>query len=97
MSTVASCLYRHDVSFELFPLSYAEYRERVREEASGKSYAAYMEGCSLPRLSTLSTEDVKWNYVSSIKDTALFRDIVQQYRVKDPFFYDTAPTEIYAY
>ena len=50
---------RHYVSFEVFPFSYAEYRERVREEASGKSYAAYMEGCSLPRLSTLSTEDVK--------------------------------------
>lgn len=49
----------HYVSFEVFPFSYAEYRGRVREEASGKSYAAYMEGCSLPRLSTLSTEDVK--------------------------------------
>ena len=79
---------RHYVSFEVFPFSYAEYRERVREEASGKSYAAYMEGCSLPRLSTLSTEDVKWNYVSSIKDTALFRDIVQQYRVKDPRLFE---------
>ena len=67
---------RHYVSFEVFPFSYAEYRERVRE------------GCSLPRLSTLSTEDVKWNYVSSIKDTALFRDIVQQYRVKDPRLFE---------
>lgn len=79
---------RHYVSFEVFPFSYAEYRERAREEASGKSYAAYMEGCSLPRLSALSTEDVKWNYVSSIKDTALFRDIVQQYRVKDPRLFE---------
>ena len=79
---------RHYVSFEVFPFSYAEYRERVREEASGKSYAAYMEGCSLPRLSALSTEESKWNYVSSIKDTALFRDIVQQYRVKDPRLFE---------
>lgn len=79
---------RHYVSFEIFPFSYAEYRERVREEASGKSYAAYMEGCSLPRLSALSTEESKWNYVSSIKDTALFRDIVQQYRVKDPRLFE---------
>lgn len=79
---------RHYVSFEVFPFSYAEYRERVGEEASGKSYATYMEGCSLPRLSIVSTEDVKWNYVSSIKDTALFRDIVQQYRVKDPRLFE---------
>ena len=79
---------RHYVSFEVFPFSYAEYGERARAEASGKSYAAYMEGCSLPRLSALSTEDVKWNYVSSIKDTALFRDIVQQYRVKDPRLFE---------
>ena len=79
---------RHYVSFEVFPFSYAEYREREREEASGKSYAAYMEGGSLSRLSALSTEDAKWNYVSSIKNTALFRDIVQHYRVKDPRLFE---------
>lgn len=78
---------RHYVSFEVFPFSYAEYREREREEASGKSYTAYMEEGALPRLFT-STDDAKWNYVSSIKNTALFRDIVRHYRIKDPHLFE---------
>ncbi|WP_455583984.1 ATP-binding protein [Bacteroides sp.] len=82
-SANATLLERHYVNFEIFPFSYSEYIEKEREEMSGKSYADYMERGGLPHLPTLSTEEAKWNYVSSVKDTALFRDIIQRYRVKD--------------
>ena len=67
---------RHYVSFEVFPFSYAEYIEKESEEVSDKSYASYMEQGGLPRLSAFPSEESKWNYVSSLKDTALFRDVV---------------------
>ena len=81
---------RHYVSFEVFPFSYAEYIEKESEEVSDKSYASYMEQGGLPRLSAFPSEESKWNYVSSLKDTALFRDVVKRYRIKDPrLFEDT--------
>lgn len=79
----AAVLQRHCVSFEIFPFSYAEYQEKERVEASAKAYTEYMERGGLPALSALPTEETHWNYVSSVKDTALFRDIIQRYRVKD--------------
>ena len=49
-----------------------------------------MEQGGLPRLSAFPSEESKWNYVSSLKDTALFRDVVKRYRIKDPrLFEDT--------
>lgn len=79
---------RHYVSFEVFPFSYAEYREKEPEEVSSKSYAAYMERGALPRLSVFPSEEVKWNYVASLKDTILLRDIIQRYRIKDPRLFE---------
>lgn len=76
-------LHRHYVSFEIFPFSYAECQEKDREEASAKGYAEYMERGGLPALSALTGEEAQWNYISSLKNTALFRDIIQRYRVKD--------------
>lgn len=79
----AAVLHRHCVSFDIFPFSYAEYRERAQEEDSAKAYSDYLGRGGLPSLAALPTEEAQWNYVSSVKDTALFRDIVQRYRVKD--------------
>ena len=81
---------RHYVGFEIFPFSYAEYIEKESEEVSDKSYAFYMEQGGLPRLSVFPSEESRWNYVSSLKDTVLFRDVVKRYRIKDPrLFEDT--------
>lgn len=79
-----SLLSKHTVSFEIFPFSYTEYTESTRVEASGKSYAAYMEGrLSLPELSSLPSEEVRRRAVSAIRDAVLLRDVVQRYRIKD--------------
>lgn len=74
---------RYSVSFEVFPFSYAEYIKKERGEFSAKSYADYTGEGALPHLYTLTTEEAKYNYVSAVKDTALFRDIIQRYRIKD--------------
>lgn len=81
-------LFRHFISFEVFPFSYTEFTGSRREEVSGKSYSDYMEEGALPRLSGLISEEAKCNYVSSVKDTALFRDIVRKFRVKDPCLFE---------
>ena len=77
-------LLRHCVSFEIFPFSYAEYVERERTEASANSYTEYMAHGALPRLAALPAGEDHRGYVSALKNTALFRDVVQRYRIKDP-------------
>lgn len=43
-----------------------------------------METGGLPELFVLPNEDSKRNYISSVKDTVLLRDIIQRYNIKDP-------------
>lgn len=77
-------LFKHTVSFEIFPFSYAEHLEATRTEASGKSYAGYIAGnLSLPELSVLTSDEARRKAVSSIRDAVLLRDIVQRNRIKD--------------
>lgn len=79
-----SLLLKHTVSFEILPFSYTEYVESTRVEASGRSYATYMEGgLSLPELSSLPSEEARRKAVSAIRDAVLLRDVVQRYRIKD--------------
>lgn len=42
-----------------------------------------MQEGALPELFNLSSHEMKHNYVSSLKDTILLRDIVARYKVKD--------------
>lgn len=76
-------LFKHCVSFEVFPFSYAEYTGMLCEEASGKSYKKYMEGGALPELFALSSDEVRRKSISAIRDAVLLRDVIQQYRIKD--------------
>lgn len=85
LSTEAdSLLFKHAVSFEVFPFSFAEYVGTTRGEASRKNYASYMEGdLSLPELAALPSEEIRRKAVSAIRDAVLLRDVVQRYRIKD--------------
>lgn len=78
-----SLLAGHYVSFEIFPFSYIEYIGFEKEEVGRHSYLQYMDRGALPQLYVPSDDEYKRNYVSSIKDTVLLRDIIQRYRIKD--------------
>lgn len=80
LATVLSGRY---VRFELLPFSFDEYCGMLAKPLSRSSMHAYMADSGLPELFHLSTPEIRRNYVSSLKDTVLLRDIIQRHKVKD--------------
>ncbi|MDO4789388.1 MAG: ATP-binding protein [Porphyromonas sp.] len=80
---LATLLSGRYVEFEVFPFSYAEYCGISNQEVNRESYIRYLQSGALPELFNLPSDEMKQNYVSSIKDTVMLRDIVARYRVKD--------------
>ena len=80
---LATLLSGRYVEFEVFPFSYIEYCGITRQEVGSNSYKKFLQSGALPELFNLPNEEMKQNYVSSIKDTVMLRDIVGRYNVKD--------------
>ncbi len=80
---LATLLSGRYVEFEVFPFSYAEFCGITQQEEGKVSYKNYLQSGALPELFNLPTDEMKRNYVSSIKDTVMLRDIVARYKVKD--------------
>lgn len=80
---LATLLSGRYVEFEVFPFSHIEYCGITRQEAGANSYKKYLQSGALPELFNLPNDEMKQNYVSSIKDTVMLRDIIGRYKVKD--------------
>lgn len=80
---LATLLSGRYVEFEVFPFSYTEYCGITRQEIGSVSYKKFLQSGALPELFNLPNEEMKQNYISSIKDTVMLRDIVGRYNVKD--------------
>ena len=81
---LATLLSGRYVSFEIFPFSFSEYLGILRKECTKQNFIEYMESGGLPELFNLQSDEIKRNYVSSIKDTVFLRDIIQRYHIKEP-------------
>ena len=80
---LATLLSGRYVKFEVLPFSYSEYCGMTGQESGKNSFIKFLQTGALPELFNLPDDEVKRNYVSSIKDTVLLRDIVARYRIKD--------------
>lgn len=80
---LATLLSGRYVEFEVFPYSYTEYCGITEQQPGNDSYKKYLQSGALPELFNLPNDEMKQNYVSSIKDTVMLRDIVGRYKVKD--------------
>ena len=80
---LATLLSGRYVEFEVFTFSYTEYCGITNQQIGSDSYKKYIQSGALPELFNLPNEEMKQNYVSSIKDTVMLRDIVGRYKVKD--------------
>lgn len=80
---LATLLSGRYVEFEVFPFSYTEYCGLTQQKTDSSSYKKYIQSGGLPELFNLPNDEMKQNYVSSIKDTVMLRDIVGRYKVKD--------------
>lgn len=82
-SELATLLSGRYVEFHIFPYSYAEYLQLTYQEASRASYMAYLQKGGLPELYNLPTIESQKQYVASVKDTILLRDIVKRKPIRD--------------
>jgi predicted AAA+ superfamily ATPase len=80
---LATLLSGRYIEFEVLPYSYTEYCEVTRQKKGSKSYKKYLQSGALPELFNLNDDEMKQNYISSIKDTVILRDIVSRYNIKD--------------
>ena len=71
------------VTLDVFPFSYAEYLAYFHEVRSASSFAAYLRLGGLPELYRLEGEEIRRNYLSSLRDSIVLRDIVQRHQVRD--------------
>lgn len=80
---LATLLSGRYVEFEIFPFSYTEYCGITKQGLGKESYTRFIQTGALPELFNLPNDEMKQNYISSIKDTVMLRDIVGRYNVKD--------------
>lgn len=80
---LATLLSGRYVKFEIFPFSFMEYAGMKGIEPDRTAYLEYMKSGGMPELFNLPDEEVRRNYISSLKDTLLLRDIIQRYKVTD--------------
>lgn len=81
LSTLLSGRY---VEFEIFPFSYHEHLDFFGKENNRNDYIEYLKSSGLPEMYNLNNDEVKTNYVESLKNTILLRDIIQRYKIKNP-------------
>ena len=72
------------MEFDIFPFTFPEYLGILQKENTKQNFIEYMESGGLRELFKLQNDEIKRNYVSAIKDTVFFRDIIQRYSIKEP-------------
>lgn len=82
-SELATLLSGRYIKFEILPFSFSEFCGISQREPNKESYIDFLQTGALPELFNLPSDEMKQNYVSSIKDTVMLRDIVARYKVKD--------------
>lgn len=80
---LATLLSGRYVEFEILPFGYSEFTQ-VKDLPEGKeSFIEYLQTGGLPELIHLNTEELKRNYLSSLKNTVILRDILDRHQIKD--------------
>lgn len=77
-SELATLLSGRYVEFLILPYSYQEYLRSTKKQASRTSYLNYLQFGGLPELYALPSKESRAQYVSSVKDTIILRDIIQR-------------------
>lgn len=80
---LATLLSGRYVEFEIMPFGYGEFLE-IKNFTKGKeSFMAYLQHGGLPELFHFEMEELKRNYIMSLKNTVILRDIIERHAIKD--------------
>ena len=84
-SELATYISGRYLSLMVYPFSYEEYLQAFGLQRSKASVLDYIDEGGLPELYQLEQLESKQNYVQSLLDSIVLRDIVQRNRIRDTF------------
>jgi predicted AAA+ superfamily ATPase len=74
------------VDFEIFPFDYREYLGYWKMENTTGNFLSYLESSGISELYKMPDDEGRLNFLKSLKDTIILKDIVKRYRIKDVDF-----------
>lgn len=88
-SEIATFLTWRYIEFEIFPLNYIEFLDFHNLEKWKDSFLKYMKFWWLPYLKNLELkEEIVYDYIKSVYNTILLKDIVRRYNIRNIDFLD---------
>jgi len=82
-SDLATYLSGRYVSFEVFPFGYGEYCGIKKLEKNKITFLDYLKNGGIPEIYSLNNIELQQNYIASLKDSIILRDIIQKNNVRD--------------
>ena len=70
------------ISFEIFPFSYSEYLKYFQLKNTKKNLINFIQNTGLPEILLVEDEEFKRNYLQSLKDAILLKDIAGRYQIR---------------
>jgi len=80
---LSSLLSGRYIEFEVFPFDLFEFAEFKELEINKNTFLQYIQTSGLPEMFNFDQEEIKRNYISSLKNTIVLRDIISRYKIKD--------------
>ena len=80
LSTYLSWRY---IDFEILPFSYKEYLGYFNLENSKQNFLNYVNFSWIPELYKINEEESKINFLKSLKDSIILKDVVKRFNIKD--------------
>jgi len=88
-SEIATFLTWRYIEFEIYPLTYAEFLDFQNLKKGKESFLQYMKFGGLPYLKNLDLkEEIVYDYIKSVYNTILLKDIVTRYNIRNVDFLD---------
>ncbi len=84
-SELATYLGGRYISINVFPFSYTEYLDFLNKKRNKETFIEYMRNGGNPESLKMNDMEVKRNYISSLKDSIILRDIVGRHEVRDVY------------
>lgn len=85
-SELATLLSGRYVTIEVLPLSFAEFKDTIKEPKTNEEiYAEYIRWGGLPYLTNISNNSQKETYLQDIFNTVLRKDIIDKNKIRDIF------------
>ena len=82
-SDLATYITGRHVTLNIFPFSFDEFLSFHKEKRSKNNFLKYVLDSQLPELLNIEDKQIRTNYMMSIKDSILLKDIVARYGVSN--------------